>query len=625
MSLLGALNSAVTGLKVNQLAVDVTSRNIANAGTDGYTRKTSPRENMIVGHTGAGVRAMAVTRDVNFHLQERLRVEQSRFAKLEVKSDYLSQVDQMFGSADQEGSISYSINGLAVTLGALVDTPENAGVRSSVISQADTIARQLNQMSGAVQNLRSQAEQSIAAAVDDVNDALKAIEDLNRGIANRRAAGQTTADLEDRRDKHLATVAENIDIRTIERSDGSVAVFTNGGYTLVADKASRLEFDNRHLLSADDLYSDTAAERGVGTLVLVSPGGTRADLLKSSPPREGKIAGLLEMRDKTLVEAQNQLDELAHALTVALSDDITDITAAGYTHTLPAPPADGDRLSLTYQTAGGSRTVTAYFVEPPVTASMADRVPDPDNTVFVDRTAADPAAALISALGTLSPAVPTGATGVVQSTAVGEISVPAGSTNLIRGLTYHSLSTDSARGPQLNLFKDGTPLIGESKDYTAAVGDDTYARRGYAARISVNPEVAGDNTKLVIYTQDDGTDTTLGDSARPSLLADRLTSYSMTFARDTALGGQAAAYRGTVMDMSRAMTTYQGMQAASTKDLSIDQGTRTQLLEQRFQSQSGVNVDDEMAQLIMLQSSYAACAKVVKTVDAMFESLMSLR
>lgn len=385
MSLLGALNSAVTGLKVNQLGVDVTSRNVANAGTEGYTRKISPRENMIVGSTGAGVRANAVTRDVNFHLQERLRVEQSRYAKLEVKSDYLSQVDKMFGSADQEGSVSYSINQLAVSLGALVDTPENAGVRAAVISQADTIARQLNQMSGTVQNLRSQAEQSIAAAVDDVNDALKAIEDLNREIANRRTAGQTTADLEDRRDVHLATVAQNLDIRTIERSDGSLAVFTNGGYTLVSDKASRLEFDNRHLLSADDLYSDNPAERGVGTLTLVSPGGTRADLLKSSPPREGKIAGLLEMRDETLVEAQNQLDELAHSLTIALSDDITDITDENYTFTLPAPPADGDRLSLTYQTAGGSRTVTAYFVEPPITASMADRVPDPENTVFVDR------------------------------------------------------------------------------------------------------------------------------------------------------------------------------------------------------------------------------------------------
>ncbi|MGC2855646.1 flagellar hook-associated protein FlgK [Novispirillum sp. DQ9] len=625
MSLLGALNSAVTGLKVNQLAVDVTSRNVANAGTEGYTRKISPRENMIVGSNGAGVRANATTRQVNFHLQERLRVEQSRFAKLDVQSDYLRQVDQMFGSADQEGSISYAINDLAIALGALVDTPENAGVRAAVISQADTIARQLNQMSGTIQNLRSQAEQSIAAAVDDVNDALKAIEDLNREIANRKTAGQSTADLEDRRDVHLATVAHNLDIRTIERSDGSLAVFTNGGYTLVSDKASRLEFDNRHLLSAEDLYSDTAEERGVGTLTLVSPGGTRADLLKSSPPREGKIAGLLDMRDNALVEAQNQLDELAHSLAVSLSDDVTDITAENYTFALPAPPADGDRLALTYQTSGGSRTVTAYFVEPPITASMADRVPDPDNTVFVDRTAADPAAALIAALGTLSPAVPTGATGVIESAAAGEVSVPAGSRNLIKGLSYHSLTTDSATGPALNLFRDGNPLVGAPKDYTAAVGDDTYVRRGYAARISVNTDLTNDNTRLVTYVQDDGTETALGDTTRASLLLDRLTTYTMTFSRDTALGGQSTAYKGTVLDMSRALTSYQGMQAAATKAQATDQATRTQLLEERFQSQSGVNVDDEMAQLIMLQSSYAACAKVVRTVDAMFESLLSLK
>lgn len=625
MSLMGALNSAVTGLKVNQLGVDVTSRNIANAGTAGYTRKISPRENMLVGPTGAGVRALPTTRDVNFHLQERLRSEQSRSARLDVTSDYMSQIDQMFGAADKEGSISYTINDLAVTLGSMVDTPENAGVRAAVLTRADTVARQLNQMTTTIQGLRSRAEQSIAATIDDVNGALKAIEDLNREIANRTTGGQTTADLEDRRDLHLKTVAENLDIRTILRSDGSMTVFTSGGYTLVADRASRLEFDGQHHIGAEQLYSADDELRGVGTLVLVSPGGTRADLLKNAPPREGKIAGLLEMRDEVLVQAQNQLDELAHSLTVALSDTVTDVTGTDYTHTLPTPPADGDRFALTYLTAGGPRTVTAYFVTAPITDSMKARVPDPENTVFVDRNAADPAAAMITAMGTLSPAVPTGAGGVIHSAVAGQLTVPTGSRNLIRSLTFHTLSTSPNDGPQLNVFKDGSPLIGTPKDYTAAIGDDTWARRGYAGRISVNTDLTADNTLLVRYTRDDGTESSLGDPARPGLLLDRLTEYSMSFSRDTALGGQSTSYKGTVLDMSRALTSFQGLQSATTKEQAIDQSTRTQLLEERFMSQSGVNVDDEMAQLIMLQSSYAACAKVVSTVDAMFDTLLSLK
>ncbi len=625
MSLLGALNSAVSGLRVNQLGVDVVSRNIANAGTDGYTRKISPRENMMVGPNGAGVRTTATIRDVNFHLQERLRAEQSRSARLDVSADYMSQIDQMFGSADSEGGISYTINDLAVTLGSMVDNPENAGVRGAVMARADAVARQLNQMTTTIQGLRTRAEQSIAATIDDVNSALKSIEALNREIANRATGGHTTADLEDRRDLHLKTVAENLDVRTILRPDGSMTVFTSGGYTLVSDRASRLEFDGQHLIGADQLYSTDAESRGVGTLVLVSPGGTRADLLKGAPPREGKIAGLIEMRDEVLVQAQNQLDELAHALTVALSDKVTDVTGTDYTHTLPTPPTAGDRFALTYLTAAGPRTVTAYFVTAPITDSMKDRVPDPDNTVFVDRNAADPAAAMITAMGNLSPAVPTGGTGVIHSAVPGEVTMPAGSRNLIRSATYHTLSTSTSDGPQLNVFKDGSPLVGTPKDYTTDVGDDTWARRGYAGRISLNTELQSDNLKLVTYTHDDGSTTPLGDITRPALILERLTETTFNFSKDTALGGQGSPYKGTILDMARAMTTSQGLQATNAKDMAEDQGVRTQLLNERVLGQSGVNVDDEMAQLIMLQSSYSACAKVVRSVEAMFDVLLSIK
>ncbi|MFA7430435.1 MAG: flagellar hook-associated protein FlgK [Rhodospirillaceae bacterium] len=628
MSLLGALNSAVSGLKVNQLGVDIASRNVANAGTAGYTRKTAPRENMLVGPNGAGVRPLPTTRDVNFHLQERLRTEQSRSARLDVISSSLDQVDKMFGSSDREGSISYAINDLAVTLGAMVDSPENAGVRAAALSKADTIARQLNHMSQTIQSLRSRAEQSMAAAVDEVNGALQGIEDLNRQIANRKIGGQSTADLEDRRDLHLKVVASNLDIRTIERSDGSIAVFTNGGQTLVADRASRLEFDSRQQLTADQTYSTTDSERGVGTLTLVTPGGTRIDMLKSSPPREGKIAGYVELRDTHLTQAQNQLDELAHSLALSLSDEVTDLTTASPSHTLdmPTAPADGDRMAFTYQTSGGSRTVTAYFVDQvPVTDTMRARVPDPDNAVFIDRNSATPGTDLVAAMGALSPPVPTGAAGVIEATAATTVAVPAGSQGLVRAMTYHSQSTSTSNGPQLNLFMDGTAAIGAQKDYIATIGDTTYARQGFAARIAVNAAVVADNASMVRYTRDDGTETSLGDPTRPSLMLDRLTEYTMTFSRDTALGGQSSAYRGTVLDMSRALTSFQGMQATNAKDLTTDQNVRTQLLEERFQGASGVNVDDEMAQLIMLQASYQACAKVVRTVDAMLETLMGLK
>lgn len=635
MSLMTALNSAVTGLKANQIGIDVVSRNVANAGTDGYTRKISPRENAIGAGEGMGVRVLAEKRNVDFHLQHKLRAEESRSAHLDTVANFLDRVDQLFGKPDEETSISYRINDLATTVGRLVDAPEEAGVRASVVAQADDIARQLNHLSNTVQAMRSEAEQGISSAVEEVNGALSAIDSLNREIANRRASNLTTADLEDRRDVHLKTLSANLDIRYIERPDGAITVFTGGGQTLVGERAARLEFDGRKHLGPDQLYSDNAADRGVGTLTLVSFGGTRVDLLKDSPPRDGKIAGLLKVRDESLVEAQNQLDEVAHALAVSLADEVTDLTTAdSNTATadreidmtaLNGAVVDGDRFVFTYQTTAGPRTVTAYMVDGPATSAMTGRVPDPDNAVFVDITDPETLAKKVYDQLTGSGGVPVG---MLNDPGAGGhiLTVPSGMTARVEEISYHSLSTDAGgQGPELNLFVDGTYLLGGQTDYTASITDAGYSKRGFAQRIAINKELLDDHDKLVVYTQSDGSQTSLGDSSRPQLLLDRLTSSRMVFSSSTNLGGQGNAYTGTVLDLARAVTSYQGQKAATAGDLATDQGRRTQLLDQRFQSQSGVNVDDEMAQLIMLQSSYAAAAKVVKTIDAMFSDLMSLR
>lgn len=642
MSLMTALNSAVTGLKANQIGIDVVSRNVVNAGTDGYTRKISPRENAIGAGEGMGVRVLAEKRQVDSYLLQRLRTEESRSARLDTVANFLGRVDQLYGKPDDESSISYRINELATTLGNLVDTPENAGVRSAVIAQADDIARNLNQLSATVQGMRSEAEQGIAAAVEEVNGALASIETLNREIANRKASNLTTADLEDRRDLHIKTLSENLDIRYIDRPDGGVTIFTTGGHTLVGERAARLEFDARKNIGPDQVYSGDPAETGVGTLTLVSYGGTRVDMLKDSPPREGKIAGLLEIRDERMVEAQAQLDELAHALAMSMADRVTDLTTADsnpgtadlevdLSTSLPALAdiKDGDRFSVTYTTGAGPRTVTAYFYDSAGGGSAADlasRVPDPDNAVFVDINGGavgsmdDLAASLQSALS--GAGVPVTNPGAPSST----LNLLPGAATRIKDVSFRSMSSNiSGQGPELPLFVDGTYLLGGQTAYTGSITNDGYTKTGFAQRISVNQDLLEDHQKLVIYEQSDGTMTNIGDSSRPQLMLDRLTESTYVFSRSTNLGGQGTAYRGTVLDLGRAMVSYQGMEASVAGDMAVDQGRRTELLDVRFQSQSGVNVDDEMAQLIMLQSAYAAAAKVVKAIDAMFDDLMSLR
>lgn len=634
MSLLGALNSAVTGLKANQVGLDVVSRNIANAGTPGYTKKIAPRENAMVGTQGAGVRMIATQRQVDFRLQQNLRLEESRSGRLDVVTDFLKRIDEMFGRPEQETSIAYGLNQFATRMGELADNSADPGVRGAVVDQAAAVARQLNQMSQAIQDMRSQTEHEMAIAVDQVNTALKGIEELNHQIANRTLANQTTADLEDRRDLHLKTLAQNLDIRYVQRGDGQITVFTNSGHTLVNEKASQFQFQTDGVLHADELYNTDPLKNGVATLTLVTPGGSRIDILQDGPPKQGKIAGLLELRDERLVEAQTQLDEIAHTLALSLSERQVDFTSA-YRADFdrvdgngPVDPlADGDRFSFTYMEGGRPRTITAYAVSgtTPSDADLRERVPDPENAVFVrlPLTAPTTAQAIYNAI---SPRVPGNLLTDPSTTGTPNIlSVVSGSESLVRSMVLHSPSTSTTEGPHLNLFTDGTSSGGMVQiPYTGRISDGNFMKAGFAGRIAVNKDILADDTRLVVYDRGAGDMAPLGDMTRPQELLSRLTESRFRFSADTGLGQAANPYEGTILDFTRTVVSYQGTEAATIKDLSTDQETRTKLLDERLQGQSGVNVDDEMAQLILLQSNYAASAKVVQTIDKMLDDLMSL-
>lgn len=663
MSLFSALNNAVTGLKANQVGLDVVSRNVANANTPGYTKKVAPRENAILAGDGSGVRVLPTTRDVDMRLLENLRSEVSRSERLGTVSDFLTRIDEMFGRPDQETSIAYGVNELAIKMGELVDNPENAGVRASVVAQADMVARQLNQMSASIQDMRTEAERGIATAVDDVNAALQGIADLNREIANREAANLTVADLQDRRDAHLETVARNLDIRTVERPDGAITVFTTSGHTLVSERAAQIAFDSREVLTAFNTYSREDEARSVGTLTLLSPGGSEVDLLKDGPPRQGRIAGLLELRDERLPEAQAQLDEIAHSLALGMADRVTDFqvdsatgvrsmdftsmaeTAVDYSSDPPTVQKveDGDRMVVDYTLNGVQRRMTVYFVEDANDTKLLDRVPDPDNALFVDiATPPLPAdndglaeriwqamdaselrqvSAIKGAFYTESgppPAVP--AAGDDQLLAEGSLVTGLA----INGITMRQATTDAVNGPALNLFADGNSPAVEQRDYTGRLSEDPWQKTGFAGRIGVTNAIAEDDTLLVRYQTATG-EVPSGDNSRAMQMLDRLTEEQFTFNPDTGLGNSSHLFNGTLLDLGRAVVSYQGTEASTQKSLAEDQTTRTELLDQRHTSLTGVNVDDELAQLILLQSAYSASAKVVQTVDRLFEDLLSLR
>ena len=122
-----------------------------------------------------------------------------------------------------------------------------------------------------------------------------------------------------------------MNVRVVQGSNNQVAVTTSAGVQLVGTQASQLSFNQTGTMSAGLQWNADPTKSGLGTITSTSPSGATTDLIAGGALQSGEIAGYVNMRDKVLVQAQGQLDEIAAQMSSALSDT----TTAG----LPSPAA----------------------------------------------------------------------------------------------------------------------------------------------------------------------------------------------------------------------------------------------------------------------------------------------
>jgi len=387
MGLYGVLGSALSGMRVTQAGLDIVSRNVANADTPGYTRKTLERSTLVVGDNVTGIRIGDVTRDVDELVQRQLRLENSGAGYIRILQRYYAQLDTMLGEPGSPNGIDSLYNTFQSSMEALTSSPESFIAREQVLRDAQALAGQLNQLTSDIQAMRLEAERSIGDAVTRMNDLLGKIEKINEDIGSRAQVESPPADLLDLRDGYISELSELTDIQVIERERGIVSIFTKSGTMLLDLQAASLEFDQRGTVTAQAMYSDDPDERGVGTILIVQPNGASIDLVKDNQIRSGKLAGLLELRDEHLVDAQAQLDVLADSLARALSGRAVEGTAVtsgpqtGFDIDLTGIQS-GDRFQLTYTAGGVEEKVSFIRVDDPASLPLSDdATPETDDRV----------------------------------------------------------------------------------------------------------------------------------------------------------------------------------------------------------------------------------------------------
>ena len=320
----GALQNAVFGMSAAQRSMEVTSRNISNASTPGYTKKSLAQEAVYVGGQAMGVTTGDVTRNIDQVLQRTLWNQTGIATGYDTTTRYLERLQEIQGTTDGTNNMSAVITALENGFAELSAAPDDGIVQTKVVGLATNVARTMNQYSGSLQTLRNSTQTEMLSTVDTINLKLDQVSQLNNQILQIRAGGHSSADLEDQRDQVIKDLSGNIEISTYKTGDGAIAVQTKDGRALLADTRSyKLAFTPSNI-SYVSAYPATAAAITVNGV----------DITTSSTG--GKLGALVQLRDQILPQQQAQLDELSHKMAMRFDAQGLKLFVDSSTGTVPA-------------------------------------------------------------------------------------------------------------------------------------------------------------------------------------------------------------------------------------------------------------------------------------------------
>ncbi|MBT4609364.1 MAG: flagellar hook-associated protein FlgK [Gemmatimonadetes bacterium] len=296
-------------LQAQQTALQVTSHNIANANTPGFSQRTVELENVagVPGGVGGGVNAASVTRERDQFLDAQMRVELQVLGRWQAMERALSGIEGIFNEpagagSSEAGTIFNEPSGLGLSGSLsrfwnawqdLANVPESGAARAAVRQEADFMVTTLHQLDTQLADLRGSLDQEVIAQVDEINSILDSLAAINGEIPRSGFDGGTGGDLLDQRDRLLEDLSERVDISVLEKDNGQITVLLSGHSLVQQNQAVHL--DSR-TINQNDLATSTIFFSDDGSLV---------------PIREGALRGLMESRDLTIPDFQSRLDTVA--------------------------------------------------------------------------------------------------------------------------------------------------------------------------------------------------------------------------------------------------------------------------------------------------------------------------
>jgi flagellar hook-associated protein 1 FlgK len=319
------INTAFTTIGTQTSTI---ANNIANANTPGYSREIANQVTVPYG----GAEIASVTRVTDDALLDQVNFATSDSSMQSAISSGLSTLAQTVSDSSNSTSSGALSNGnspsamLANLDDALITyeaSPTSSPSAQAAVTAAQNLAASLNAGATAVTDVRTQADQSIATAVSDVNSLLGQFQTANNQIVSGLVNGANVGPQEDQRDTILTQISQQIGITTSTNSNGSMSIYTDSGVPLFDVAPYQVTFQTSGELGSGD----------TGQQVMVD-GIPITGSQSAQPIQSGAIAGLVQLRDQIAPEYGAQLDQMAGNLISGFSETDQSSTNTG----LPAEP-----------------------------------------------------------------------------------------------------------------------------------------------------------------------------------------------------------------------------------------------------------------------------------------------
>lgn len=578
MSLTIAFKVAQKGIVQSENKMSVIAANIGNANLEGYTRKIYRSANVTSNSVTSPVGGDVMQASVDAALSKRVNNESSISARDQTASRYWTDYSNAYGSTSQNATtLSGSVDELTTALQSLRENSSEISAKTILISKAQQLTLEFNNLTQSIQKQRLEANNEIATNIGEANDSLKTIGFLNLKINQALASGENAADLNDQRNLALETLVKHMGVQYFTDDNQQMKVFTKAGDLLVSGTyAVALAYDPVGVVTSTTLY----------------PGGFNPIDLNgvdiTTRIKTGTIGALIHLRDTDLVGEQEKLDGLA----AKLASTINEIMNSGSS----APPRNSLTGSL-------STTLATAFSG---TGNWRVAVTDQSGTVqaFSDLNLSTYATvgALVTALNGIA-----GMSAALN--ADGQLVLTA--TSSTQGVSLNEMTSDVGG-------QGASSFFGLNNFFDGSIGNPITA-----ANIKVSDYLVADPAAISSGRLNNSGALAVGDRGVTTGDISVITAIisAMETAQSFPAAGNFPSRNATLSNYANAILASAATQATSAANVADTSQATYTYLNDRLVNKVGVNIDEETANMTQLQSHYQANAAVLKTVRDLFQTL----